>query len=103
MTVKLDVLVDADVLGPPPHRRRDLRSNLLARAAGAPPAHGLRVAATTRHPELVPDGIEAIAPPGPIAGRRLGRPAASHWRAARARLLHTQYVVPPDAALPGRW
>ncbi len=55
------VVVDADVLG----RRRTgdetYVSNLLRELPGPAEAAGLRIAAVTRHPELVPDGVAPIA------------------------------------------
>ena len=55
------VVVDADVLG----RRRTGDEtyvlNLLRALTPPAPEAGLRIAAVTRHPELVPKGIEAVA------------------------------------------
>ncbi|HET6682169.1 MAG TPA: hypothetical protein VFG75_00600, partial [Gaiella sp.] len=57
------VVVDADVLGR--HRTGDESyvRNLLRTLPGPASAVGIRLAAVTRHPELVPDGIEPVALP----------------------------------------
>lgn len=94
-----DVVVDADVLGR--HRTGDETyvANLLRELAAQQAAHGLRVAATSRHPELVPEGIAAMHLPARSQARRM---AVALPRIARrsARLLHTQYVVPPAVRCP---
>lgn len=85
------VAVDADVLGR--HRTGDERYvlNLLRHLPEVAP--DLDVVATTRHPELVPEGVRAIPLPTASATRRMlvDLPKAVHG----ADLLHTQYVVPP--------
>ena len=53
------VVIDADVLGREPHRRRDLRREPAARAARRTPTD-LRLAAVTRRPDLVPPGVEPV-------------------------------------------
>ena len=57
------VVVDADVLGRKRTGDESYVRNLLRTLPGPAAASGLRVAAVTRHPELVPDGIEAVALP----------------------------------------
>ena len=95
----MDVLVDADVLGR--HRTGDETyvANLLRELAAQASTHGLRVAATSRHPELVPDGIGAVHLPARSQATRI---AIALPRLARrtARVVHTQYVVPPGLRCP---
>jgi glycosyltransferase involved in cell wall biosynthesis len=92
------VVVDADVLG----RRRTgdetYVANLL-RAAGRID-FGLRFAALTRSPELVPDGVEAVHVPAESQiGRMLvGVPRA--LRRLRPALVHFQYALPPGLGCP---
>jgi glycosyltransferase involved in cell wall biosynthesis len=95
----LDVLVDADVLGR--HRTGDESyvANLLRELPGLDGAVDLRVGASSRHPELVPHGITPLT----LAAR--GQALRLAVRLPRlagrtARLLHTQYVVPPRLRVP---
>lgn len=85
------VAVDADVLGR--HRTGDERYvlNLLRQLPAVAP--DLDVVATTRHPELVPDGIRPIVLRTTSASRRMlvDLPRA----VGGAGVLHTQYAVPP--------
>lgn len=85
------VVVDADVLGR--QRTGDERYvlNLLRHLPEVAP--DLEVAATTRHPELVPDGVRPVALRTASAARRM---LVDLPRAARgAGVLHTQYALPP--------
>ena len=93
------VVVDADVLGR--HRTGDETYvlNLLRELPEPAAAAGLRIAAVTRHPDLVPAGIEAIElgtssqelrmawslPRLLRRGRRRPRPHAVHAAAALPR------------------
>ena len=54
------VVVDADVLGRERTGDETYVLNLLRELAPLAPAAGLRIAAVTRDPELVPEGIEAV-------------------------------------------
>jgi glycosyltransferase involved in cell wall biosynthesis len=88
------VVVDADVLG----RRRTgdetYLLNLLRELAPLAAPAGIRLAAVTRRPELVPDGIEGI---GLMARSQHVRMAWSLPRLLRrvdAALVHTQYALP---------
>jgi hypothetical protein len=92
------VVVDADVLG----RRRTgdetYVASLLREQARLD--HGLRLAAITRSPELVPAGIEALTLP---AGSQVWRMAVAVPRLLRAlgpRLVHFQYALRPDCGAP---
>ena len=74
-----------------PDRRGDVHREPPARAAAVAP--DLQFAAVTRHPELVPDGVEAIALPGALPGGADGgvAPAASApARAASSRTSSTR-------------
>ncbi len=88
------VVVDADVLG----RRRtgdetyvlNLLRELAPRAAHA----GLRVAAVTRHPELVPEGIEPVELRARSQELRMAWSLPRALRRLEASLVHTQYALP---------
>lgn len=88
------VVVDADVLG----RRRtgdetyvlNLLRSLAPLAAGA----GLRIAAVTRHPELVPEGIEPVQLRTPGQELRLTLMLPRVLRGLGAALGHFQYALP---------
>lgn len=95
---RVDVLVDADVLGRARTGDETYVRNLLRELPGSGD-RSLRVAASTRHPELVPAGIEAVHLPARSQVVRLGRRLPALARGC-ARLLHTQYVVPPNVGLP---
>jgi glycosyltransferase involved in cell wall biosynthesis len=88
------VVVDADVLG----RRRTgdetYVANLLRCLASLAPEAGLRVAAVTRHPELVPAGIEPLELTTPVQELRLGWTLPRLLRRVGAALVHTQYALP---------
>ena len=99
--VKL-VAIDADVLG----RRRTGDEtyvlNLLRALAPLAPESGLRFAAITRHPELVPAGIEPVELSTRVAGAAHGRDAAASPPPARRRARPLPVRTPAAAALPGR-
>ena len=54
------VVVDADVLGRERTGDETYVRNLLRELPAAAQEAGLRVAAVTRHPELVPEGVEGM-------------------------------------------
>lgn len=88
------VVVDADVLG----RRRTgdetyVRNLLRALAPLAPEAE-LRIAAVTRHPELVPDGIETVVLSTPTQELRMMLMLPRLLRGLGAALGHFQYALP---------
>jgi glycosyltransferase involved in cell wall biosynthesis len=97
--VKL-VVVDADVLG----RRRTgdetYVRNLLAELGPLAEGSGLRIGAVTRHPELVPDGIEPIELATSSQELRLGWKLPHTLRRRRAALSHTQYALPVRPPCP---
>jgi glycosyltransferase involved in cell wall biosynthesis len=94
------VVVDADTLG----RRRtgDERyvSNLLRELAAPTAEAGLRLAAVTRHPELVPAGVEPLALRTPVQELRMLVTLPRLLRRTGAALVHTQYAVPVGGGCP---
>jgi len=94
------VVVDADVLG---RRRTGDESyvrNLLRTLPGPAAAAGLRIAAVTRHPELVPAGIELVALPARFQELRMAWALPRALRRLGAALVHTQYALPFRAPCP---
>ena len=95
------VVVDADVLG----RRRTGDEtyvlNLLRELPGPAAAAGLRVAAVTRRPDLVPTGIEAVELS--VSSQELRMTWSLPRLLARlgAALVHTQYALPLRCPCPG--
>jgi glycosyltransferase involved in cell wall biosynthesis len=94
------VVVDADVLG----RRRTgdetYVTNLLRELAELAPAAGVRVAAVTRHAELVPAGIEPLPLATTLQELRMAWTLPRLLRRAGADLVHTQYAVPVRSPCP---
>ncbi len=88
------VVVDADVLG----RRRTGDEtyvlNLLRALAPLAPDAGLRLAAVTRHPELVPPGIQAVKLTTPSQELRMSLLLPRLLRGLGAALGHFQYALP---------
>jgi glycosyltransferase involved in cell wall biosynthesis len=94
------VVVDADVLG----RRRTgdetYMANLLRELAPLAGEAGVRFAAVTRHPELVPAGIEAVELSTPVQELRMAWSLPRLLRRLGAALVHTQYAVPLRVPCP---
>ena len=94
------VVVDADVLG----RRRTgdetYVANLLRAPGAARAPAGLRLAAVTRRPELVPDGIEPLALATPVQELRMAWTLPRLLRRVGAALVHTQYALPLRSPCP---
>jgi len=94
------VVVDADVLGRERTGDETYVRNLLRELSVPATATGLRVAAVTRHPELVPQGVE------PLELRSAPQELRMVWslprllRRVRAWLVHTQYAVPVHCPCP---
>jgi glycosyltransferase involved in cell wall biosynthesis len=88
------VVVDADVLGR--HRTGDETYvlNLLRELAPLAADAGLRIAATTRRPDLVPEGIEPVRVATSSQELRLGWRLPRLLRRLGAGLGHFQYVLP---------
>ena len=94
------VVIDADVLGRQRTGDETYMLNLLRGLGPAAAGSGLRLAAVTRHPELVPHEIEALEL---STGRQEARMAWTLPRLLRrvgAALVHTQYAIPLRAPCP---
>jgi glycosyltransferase involved in cell wall biosynthesis len=94
------VVVDADVLG----RRRTgdetYVRNLLRTLPGPAAEAGLRLAAVTRRPDLVPEGIEPVELSARSQELRLALTLPRALRRLRAGLVHTQYALPLRCPCP---
>ena len=94
------VVVDADVLG----RRRTGDEtyvlNLLRELAPLVGPAGIRIAAVTRRPELVPEGIEAVELAARSQEARMSWTLPRLLRRLGAALVHTQYAVPLRCPCP---
>jgi glycosyltransferase involved in cell wall biosynthesis len=90
------VVVDADVLG----RRRTGDETYVENLLRALPAyaHGFRLAAVTRHPELVPPGVEPILLPARLQELRMAVRLPLLLRRLRPALAHFVHSLP--LALP---
>jgi glycosyltransferase involved in cell wall biosynthesis len=99
MTAPL-VVVDADVLGRLRTGDETYVRNLLRELGELAPEAGLSIAAATRHPELVPDGIQPLALRTPVQELRMLVALPRLLRRSGASLVHTQYAVPFRAPCP---
>jgi glycosyltransferase involved in cell wall biosynthesis len=94
------VVIDADVLG----RRRTgdetYVSNLLRCLAPLALGAGIRLAAVTRHPALVPDGIEPLPLSTSLQELRMAWTLPRLLGRVDAALVHTQYALPLRAPCP---
>jgi glycosyltransferase involved in cell wall biosynthesis len=94
------VVVDADVLG----RRRTgdetYVSNLLRELPALVAGTDIAIAAVTRHPELVPDGVRALALPARSQELRMAFGLPRLLRRVDAALVHTQYALPVRCPCP---
>lgn len=86
------IVLDADVLGRNRTGEETYVRNLLRELPRAAP--DLRFAAVTRHPELVPDGVEAIALPARSQELRMAWSLPRLLRRLRPRLAHFQHALP---------
>jgi len=86
------ILVDADVLGRNRTGEETYVRNLLRSLPAAAP--DLTFAAVTRHPELVPAGVRAIALPARSQELRMAWSLPRLLRRERPQLLHTQHALP---------
>ena len=86
------IVLDADVLGRGRTGEETYVANLLRELPGAAP--DLRFAAVTRHPELVPDGVEAIALPARSQELRMAWTFPRLLRRLRPSLAHFQHALP---------
>jgi glycosyltransferase involved in cell wall biosynthesis len=86
------IVIDADVLGRHRTGEETYVLNLLRRLPGVAP--DLRFAAVTRHPELVPSGVEAIELPAHSQELRMAWSLPRLLRKLDPELAHFQHAVP---------
>jgi glycosyltransferase involved in cell wall biosynthesis len=91
--VKPLVVIDADVLGR--HRTGDETYVAALLRELAPIADEERLAAVTRRPDLVPEGIEPVLLPARSQSVRMGVGLPRLLRRLRPALAHFNYVIPP--------
>jgi glycosyltransferase involved in cell wall biosynthesis len=94
------VVVDADVLGRARTGDETYVRNLLRELPEPAAAAGLEIAAVTRHPDLVPDGVQAIELATASQELRMGWSLSRALGRAGAALVHTQYVIPRGCPCP---
>ena len=94
------VVVDADVLGRERTGDETYVLNLLRELAPLVPAAGLRLAAVTRDPELVPEGIETMRLGTSLQELRMGVTLPRLLRRHGAALGHFQYALPLALSCP---
>ena len=87
------VVVDADVLGRQRTGDESYVRNLLRTLPGPAAAAGLRLAAVTRHPELVPEGIEPVSLLARVQELRMAWALPRALGRLRGDLVHTQYAL----------
>jgi len=93
------VVIDADVLGRERTGDETYVENLLREAARM--ESGLRLAAVTRAPERVPDGIEAVHVPARSQIFRMAVAVPRVLRLLRPALAHFQHALPLRSPCPG--
>ncbi len=86
--------IDADVLGRQRTGDETYVRNLLRELAPLAPDAGIRLAAVTRRPDLVPDGIEAVELTTSVQELRMAFSLPRVLRRLGADLVHTQYALP---------
>jgi glycosyltransferase involved in cell wall biosynthesis len=86
------ILVDADVLGRGRTGEETYIANLLRELPAAAP--DLQFAAVSRHPELVPEGVEAIALPARFQEVRMAASLPRLLRRLTPQLSHFQHALP---------
>jgi glycosyltransferase involved in cell wall biosynthesis len=86
------ILIDADVLGRARTGDETYVTNLLRELPRVAP--DLRFAAVTRHPELVPDGVEAVRLGTPLQEVRMAWTLPRLLRRLRPELAHFQHALP---------
>ena len=92
------VVIDADVLGRERTGDESYVSALLAELPRLDDA--LDFAAVTRHPELVPDGVEPVELPARSQAFRMAVSVPRLLRRLRPSLAHFQHVIAPARGLP---
>jgi len=86
------ILVDADVLGRNRTGEETYVLNLLRQLPLVAP--DLQIAAVTRHPDLVPDGVDALALPARSQELRMALTLPRLLRRVQPRLAHFQHALP---------
>jgi glycosyltransferase involved in cell wall biosynthesis len=94
------VVVDADVLGRQRTGDETYVRNLLRELGSLADGSGFRISAATRHPELVPAGIEPLVLKTRLQELRMLRTLPRLLRRTGAALVHTQYAVPVRSPCP---
>jgi glycosyltransferase involved in cell wall biosynthesis len=94
------VVVDADVLGRQRTGDETYVRNLLRELPSLVDETELRLAAVTRHPELVPEGVEAVELQARSQELRIARSLPKLLRSLGAELVHTQYALPLRCPCP---
>ena len=94
------VAVDADVLGRQRTGDETYVLNLLRELGSLAPEAGVRLVAVTRHPELVPTGVEPFELPARSQELRMAWTLPRALRALGADLCHTQHALPLRAPCP---
>ncbi len=92
------VAIDADALGRQRTGNETYVRELLRELAGR--AEDLRIAAITRHPELVPEGIEPVELPARHQLLRAGLRLPPLLRRLRPQVAHFQHAIPPACPCP---
>ena len=95
------IAIDADVLGRQRTGDETYMRNLLRELALQAPAAGIRLAAVTRRPDLVPEGVEPIELRARSQLVRMAITLPRLLRGLGADLVHTQYALPPRLHCPG--
>ena len=95
------VVVDADVLGRERTGDETYVVNLLRHLPEPAAAAGLRIAAVTRRPDLVPAGIEPIELTTSSQELRMAWTLPRLFHREGAALVHTQYTLPLRCPCPG--
>ena len=88
------VVFDADVLGRQRTGDETYAANLLRELGTLASEAGVRLVAVTRHPELVPDGVEAFVLPARSQELRMAWSLPRALRELGADLCHTQHALP---------
>jgi glycosyltransferase involved in cell wall biosynthesis len=94
------VVFDADVLGRQRTGDETYARNLLRELGPLAAAADIRLVAVTRHPELVPEDVEAHALPSRLQELRMAWSLPRALRRLGADLCHTQYALPLRSPCP---
>ena len=95
------VAFDADVVGRQRTGDETYALNLLRELGQLASQAGIRIVAITRHPELVPDGVETRLLTTRVQEARMSWSLPRLLRELHADLSHTQYALPFRAPCPG--